>query len=110
MRTHNIPFSIKKKKSPYIILNLYPWDFSKGPKNEFKTAVVNEPSVFEPLKVYCIFKINSFHFGSLTLLHSERPKLYTILAFWSATGLSVPLPSLKTNKELLMLFTVDRIC
>ena len=27
--------------------------FSKGPKNEFETAVVNEPSVFEPLKFYC---------------------------------------------------------
>ena len=25
----------------------------KGPKNEFETAVVNEPSVFEPLKFYC---------------------------------------------------------
>ena len=28
--------------------------FSKGHKNEFETAVVNEPSVFEPLKFYCI--------------------------------------------------------
>ena len=28
-------------------------DFSWGLKNEFKTAVVNEPSVFEPLKFYC---------------------------------------------------------
>ena len=27
---------------------------SKGLKNEFETAVVNEPSVFEPLKFYCI--------------------------------------------------------
>ena len=27
--------------------------FSKGPKNEFETALVNEPSVFKPLKVYC---------------------------------------------------------
>ena len=26
----------------------------KGPKNEFEPAVVNEPSVFEPLKFYCI--------------------------------------------------------
>ena len=26
--------------------------FSKGLKNEFETAVVNEPSVFEPLKFY----------------------------------------------------------
>ena len=25
----------------------------KGPKNEFETAMVNEPSVFEPLKFYC---------------------------------------------------------
>ena len=28
---------------------------SKGLKNEFETAVVNEPSVFEPLKFYCIY-------------------------------------------------------
>ena len=28
---------------------------SKGLKNEFETAVVNEPSVFEPLKFYRIF-------------------------------------------------------
>ena len=28
--------------------------FSKGPVNKLETAVVNEPSVFEPLKVYCI--------------------------------------------------------
>ena len=27
--------------------------FSKGLKNEFETAVVYEPSVFEPLKLYC---------------------------------------------------------
>ena len=31
--------------------------FSKGLKNEFETAVVNEPSVFEPLKFYCIYKL-----------------------------------------------------
>ena len=33
---------------------------SKGLKNEFETAVVNEPSVFEPLKFYCIKNTNSF--------------------------------------------------
>ena len=27
--------------------------FSKGLKNEFETAMVNEPSVFEPLKFFC---------------------------------------------------------
>ena len=27
--------------------------FSKGLRNEFETAIVNEPSMFEPLKFYC---------------------------------------------------------
>ena len=29
--------------------------FSKGLKDEFKTAVVSEPSVFEPLKFCCSY-------------------------------------------------------
>ena len=46
-------FNIKKK----ITLN-YPNSaamgfLSKGLKNDLETVVVNEPSVFEPLKVYC---------------------------------------------------------
>ena len=49
-------FNIKKK----IALN-YPksaamaFFLSKGLKNEFETALVDEPSVFEPLKFYCIW-------------------------------------------------------
>ena len=47
-------FNIIKKT----ILN-YPksagMDFSRGPKKELETAVVNEPSVFEPLKFYCMY-------------------------------------------------------
>ena len=31
--------------------------FPKGLKNKFKTAMVNEPLVFEPLKFYCILWI-----------------------------------------------------
>ena len=47
-------FNTKKKK---ITLN-YPKSAamgfcSKGLKKEFQTAMVNEPSVFEPLKFYC---------------------------------------------------------
>ena len=42
-----------KKKSPLIIPNLQLWDFFNGLKSEFETAVVNEPSVFEPPKIYC---------------------------------------------------------
>ena len=48
MCTHNISFSIKMK----IILSLQLFDFSKGLKN-VETAVVNESSVFKPLKFYC---------------------------------------------------------
>ena len=45
-------FSIKKKITLYYPKST-PMGFSKGLKNEFETAVVNEPSVFEPLKFYC---------------------------------------------------------
>ena len=45
-------------------LNLQLWDFSEGLKNKFETAVIKEPSVFEPLKVYCIMR------------HRERWNLY----------------------------------
>ena len=50
--------SIKKK-----IIQNYPKSaamdlFQKGLKNEFETAVINEPSVFEPLKFYCIKENN----------------------------------------------------
>ena len=30
---------------------------SKGLKNEFETAKVNESSVFKPLKFYCIYQL-----------------------------------------------------
>ena len=40
-----MPFSVYKRKSPEIILNLQPWNFSKGLKNEFEKALVNEQSV-----------------------------------------------------------------
>ena len=52
--THYTICNIKKKenqpKLSHICSNVM---FSKGLKNEFETAVVNEPPVFEPLKFYC---------------------------------------------------------
>ena len=59
---------------------------SKGLKNEIETAMVNKPSVFEPLKFYCIctekllgiksnlmesviFRINVLHRDSLLVLN-----------------------------------------
>ena len=56
MKTHNIPFSSEKKenhpKYPTICSQV---TLSKGLKNEFEIAMANEPSVFEPLKFYCIY-------------------------------------------------------
>ena len=46
-------FNLKQSKSPLIIQNLQQGDFFKGLKNEFETSIINEPSVFEPLKFYC---------------------------------------------------------
>ena len=48
-----------KRKSLHIIQSVQPREFSQGLKNEFETAVVNEPSVFEPLKFYCIYSTPS---------------------------------------------------
>ena len=55
MSTHKIPFlNIKKENHPKLSQICNYGIRSKGLKNEFETAVVNETSVFEPLKFYCI--------------------------------------------------------
>ena len=50
-------FQHKKRKSIKIGLNCSYGVFSKGHKNEFETAAVNEPSVFQPLNFYCMLKL-----------------------------------------------------
>ena len=54
MSKHNIPFKYKIENHPNLSQICKYGIFSKGLKNEFETAVVNKPSVFEPLRVYCI--------------------------------------------------------
>ena len=49
-------FNVNKKKHPELAEICSYMNFRKGLKNEFETAVVNEPSVFEPLKFYCSIK------------------------------------------------------
>ena len=47
-----------KEKSALIIPNLKVLDFfSSGLKDEFETAAMDGPSVFEPLKFCCIFNL-----------------------------------------------------
>ena len=45
----------KKENHSKLSQNLQLRNFAKGLKNVFETAKVNEPSVFETLKFYCIF-------------------------------------------------------
>ena len=52
--TQYIIFNMKKKITPNYPKSAAMRIFSKGLKNEFETAVVNEPTEFESLKVYCI--------------------------------------------------------
>ena len=54
MSSHKIPFSIYKHNYPKLSKICSFGIFSKGLKNEFETSLVNEPSVFEPVKFYCI--------------------------------------------------------
>ena len=53
MSTHNIPFLNMKGNLPKLSQFCNYVICSKGSKNEFETAVVNEPSVCEPSKFYC---------------------------------------------------------
>ena len=46
-------FNIKKEYHSKLSQICWYGFFSKGLKNAFETAVINEPSVFEPLKFYC---------------------------------------------------------
>ena len=46
-----------------------------------------EMSVFKILKAECFFRVSEWLNSGLTLLHSERPKFYGVLAVLSAIGL-----------------------
>ena len=53
MRTRIIPFSVSAQKIPLNYPNSTAMRFfSKGLKNEFETAMVNESSMFKALKFY----------------------------------------------------------
>ena len=51
--TQHTMFNMNKKNTLNCPKSAAMGFFSKGLKNEFETAVVNKPSVYEPLKFYC---------------------------------------------------------
>ena len=74
--THNIPLPIQKKK---ITLNLQLRQFFLGTQEEFETAVVNEPLVFEPLKFYCICSVFMLKGCNTMALWRKRKKCFIII-------------------------------
>ena len=50
-------FNIKTRKS--LFLNLQLWDFLNGLKNELETAVINEPSGFDPFKFHYKWRMSN---------------------------------------------------
>ena len=76
MSTHNIPFSIYTQNySKSAAMG----SSSKGLKNKFETAMVNKPSVFEPLKVYCVNEFSKSVGHNYIMSHLCKSKLF---AFW----------------------------
>ena len=55
MSTQNISFQYKKENHTKLSEICSYEIFSKGLKNEFETALVNEPLVFEPTNFYCTY-------------------------------------------------------
>ena len=56
MSTHKMPFLNTKKENHPKLSQICNYGISsKGPKNVFEPAVVNEQLVFEPLKFYCMY-------------------------------------------------------
>ena len=81
MSTHNIPFfNMKKKKTLNYSKSAAMGFYSKGLKNEFERAVVNEPSVFEPLKLYCTCM-------NMATLRFAYPKMKKIVMTWKFCNL-----------------------
>ena len=57
-------FNKQKKKKLKLSQIFSCWNFSNGLKNEFETAVINDPSVFKPLKFYCLLQYETFLHGA----------------------------------------------
>ena len=53
--------NMNKKNTLYYLKSAAMCFFFKGLKNEFETAVVNEPSVFEPPRFYCTSFVTKLH-------------------------------------------------
>ena len=65
-------FQYKKENHPKLSQICSYGIFSNGLINEFKIAVVNEPSVFEPLKFYCNCQCRA----SIAIIISSLKMLY----------------------------------
>ena len=81
--TQYIIFNMKKKKQPKLSQICSYGNFSKGLKNEFETAVVNEPSVFEPVKFYYNLKFPIYPVYSDTATVRQLVIWFSFFSQWA---------------------------
>ena len=76
MCTQYTIFIIKKKNTPDYCKSAAMGFFLSYSRTEFEIAVINEPSVFEPLKFYCILDFLVFRnfIVKLVKLFNKRAK------------------------------------
>ena len=79
---------MKKEKHANLSQNLQLWEFSKELKNAFETAVINEPSVLEPLNFHCILNLG---IHALSIYFKLKTQLSPIFALGGKRHLSVNL-------------------
>ena len=61
---------------------------SKGPKKEFEPAVVKEPSVFEPLKFYCIMNRLRLNNQAFPVIYKTARQVH-LKSFWIVHNVSI---------------------
>ena len=86
-------FQIKPRNAAILNSGLFqPQNLLHIPQNGLTKLAINLKPSTGTMTVHtkcCLQLRRSYTFPLLNLLHSERPKLYTILAFLSAIGLIV---------------------
>ena len=80
-------FNIKKENHPKLSQICSYVIFSKGLKNKFETAMVNEPLAFEPLKFYCINTVQIVCIGTDRSQQTVQTKIRLLLKKQSDQGL-----------------------
>ena len=109
MSTHKIPFFQYKKENLLKLSQICNYGIcSKELKNEFETAVVDEPSVFQPLKFYCIPEMHlCFH---INIKCTSNDSVFLVNQKYTGYSLDInAFISLKGNNNNTELYDLEKI-